>query len=109
MFLTFNSTWLSDSHTTRNELNIDVDEFQRRQKWQTNHATFPSFFPWRLCRRYIGVREPHRRAYKQMVDVEYETLCENGRDRCTKTRPGYKTVFRTVYKTTYKCATDLKK
>lgn len=60
----------------------------------------------KICRRYVGVREPHSRAYKQMVDVEYETLCENGRPGCTKTRPGYKTVFRTVYKTTYKCATD---
>jgi len=79
------------------------------RKNDNNLATFrhvASRIFYRICRRYVGVREPHSRAYKQMVDVEYETLCENGRPGCTKTRPGYKTVFRTVYKTTYKCATD---
>ena len=78
------------------------------RKNDNNLATFrhvASRIFYRICRRYVGEREPHSRAYKQMVDVEYETLCENGHS-CTKTRPGYKTVFRTVYKTTYKCATE---
>lgn len=57
----------------------------------------------KLCRRYIAVREPHRRAYKQVVTMEYETICSNGQS-CRKTRPGYKTIFRTVYRTAYRCA-----
>ena len=64
-----------------------------------------SFFS-RICQRYIAVREPHRQAYKQVVNVEYETICSDGQS-CKKTRPSYRTIFRTVYRTAYKCSSDL--
>ncbi len=60
----------------------------------------------RLCQRYVAIKEPLRRAYKQVVNMEFDTVCDNG-EKCTKTRPGYKTTYRTVYRTTYKCASDL--
>ena len=60
----------------------------------------------RICQRYIAVREPHRQAYKQVVNVEYETICSDGLS-CKKTRPSYRTIFRTVYRTAYKCSSDL--
>ena len=66
---------------------------------------FFSFFS-RICQRYIAVREPHRQAYKQVVNVEYETICSDGLS-CKKTRPSYRTIFRTVYRTAYKCSSDL--
>ena len=69
----------------------------------TNHETF-SFF--RLCKRYVSVREPHRHSYKKVVDIQYDAICENG-EICKKTRQGYKTIHRTVYRTTYKCASDV--
>ena len=65
---------------------------------------FPLFS--RICQRYIAVREPHRQAYKQVVNVEYETICSDGLS-CKKTRPTYRTIFRTVYRTAYKCSSDL--
>jgi len=60
----------------------------------------------KICQRYIAVREPHRQAYKQVVNVEYETICSDGLS-CKKTRPSYRTIFRTVYRTAYKCSSDL--
>jgi len=62
----------------------------------------------KICQRYIAVREPHPKAYKQLVNVEYESICADGKS-CKKMRPSYKTIFRTVYRTAYKCSSDLEK
>ena len=64
----------------------------------------PSF---RVCNRYVAVREPHKRFYQQVVDVEYESVCGNGQP-CVKTRPEYKTTFKTVFRTSYKCEEEVR-
>ena len=70
----------------------------------TSLVTFLLLF-FRICQRYIAVREPHRHSYKKVVDVNYDAICENGKV-CKKTRQEYQTIYRTVYRTTYKCASN---
>ena len=61
---------------------------------------------YRICQRYIAVREPHRHSYKKVVDINYDAICEDGKI-CKKTKQGYQTIYRIVYRTAYKCASDV--
>ncbi len=74
--------------------------------WLANSATSQKSYPFsRICHRYVRVRAPRRRLYQRVVDVPYETVCEDG-SKCTRTRQEYRTSHRTVYRTAYKCAEE---
>ena len=51
----------------------------------------------RVCKHYIPVREPQRRVYQRVVEVEYEAVCAPDGRKCTKTRPEYRDLNNFVF------------
>uniref|UniRef100_A0A0K2TMD2 EGF-like domain-containing protein n=1 Tax=Lepeophtheirus salmonis TaxID=72036 RepID=A0A0K2TMD2_LEPSM len=62
----------------------------------------------RICLNYVATREPHHRILQKVVNIRYNTTCENG-NACVKTRPEYRNFRKTIYRTVYKCADDISK
>ena len=66
-----------------------------------------SIFFHRVCDRYVSVVRPRKKAYKRVVEVEYDTICSNDK-LCKKRRQEFKTFYKTVKKRVYVCDDDFK-